>query len=327
MAQLVGRGLDWKSCVVRGRKCTSVPIDPNPNVQMVTKILTNKDEFIREKNKVFAIHNAANLNNIQGKSQLVYPTGFCVVDSLSEDVMTVCKLKHGSEMYLMEMPEVVGGRTLEELYEDMDKTKKAKTDGSGYVRKYPDLTEADSKQVFSDIVAGLSFLHGNNLSHGDVKPGNIVISRHVEPARAFLIDFGENQNAATDVQNMKNVVRPLGHITVESVYKHQLLAEKGKSVSSIHGLDTLDVKAAMSPRGYTGRPRFMPSPSEASTSRARKVGRPLFGSPTSPKVEKSLFGSPSRSSPRSGDENRPPPNKKQSPSSRSPPINRRFDFD
>jgi serine/threonine protein kinase len=48
-------------------------------------------------------------------------------------------------------------------------------------------TPADARRVLDDMASALAFVHGNGITHNDVKPGNILFS----PARgAVLIDFG-----------------------------------------------------------------------------------------------------------------------------------------
>ena len=48
-------------------------------------------------------------------------------------------------------------------------------------------TPTDARRVLDDMASALGFVHGNGITHNDIKPGNILFS----VARgAVLIDFG-----------------------------------------------------------------------------------------------------------------------------------------
>ena len=44
--------------------------------------------------------------------------------------------------------------------------------------------------IFKDIIIGISFIHSNYLTHGDIKPANILISS----GRYYLCDYGTGTN-------------------------------------------------------------------------------------------------------------------------------------
>ena len=51
------------------------------------------------------------------------------------------------------------------------------------------LTFRDFFSIFRDMVCALISLHGYNLVHGDIKPGNVVLKKHSTGFEAYLIDI------------------------------------------------------------------------------------------------------------------------------------------
>ncbi|KAF5342847.1 hypothetical protein D9758_013351 [Tetrapyrgos nigripes] len=56
------------------------------------------------------------------------------------------------------------------------------------------LSQEDMCNLMHDIASGLEYLHGENVIHGDLKPGNVLITNHF---RACLCDFGQSRLAST----------------------------------------------------------------------------------------------------------------------------------
>ena len=58
---------------------------------------------------------------------------------------------------------------------------------SSYLKSKGRLSEREAKQIFSQVLAGVSFLHGNFVCHRDIKAENIVMSSNKD---VKIIDFG-----------------------------------------------------------------------------------------------------------------------------------------
>jgi len=60
-----------------------------------------------------------------------------------------------------------------------------------YIESFPDApSEPDRLVIIMGVARALSYLHGNMVIHGDLKPGNIVIEEIWSVPKAKLLDFG-----------------------------------------------------------------------------------------------------------------------------------------
>ncbi|KAL0212615.1 hypothetical protein RCL1_006241 [Eukaryota sp. TZLM3-RCL] len=59
-----------------------------------------------------------------------------------------------------------------------------------FIKNHNTYSEQDIWDIFSQLVLGLSYLHGNGILHRDVKPGNILLVSKTRPLRIKLCDFG-----------------------------------------------------------------------------------------------------------------------------------------
>ena len=61
-------------------------------------------------------------------------------------------------------------------------------DLGGLLRSCGPMREGSAKFLFRQVVLGIRHCHGRGVSHGDLKPGNVLVE--VKTGRAILIDFG-----------------------------------------------------------------------------------------------------------------------------------------
>ncbi|KAI5837749.1 kinase-like domain-containing protein [Morchella snyderi] len=59
--------------------------------------------------------------------------------------------------------------------------------------KERDLSEDETKMVTKQILAGLEIMHGKDICHRDLKPGNILVARRI-PLTIKIADFGVSKS-------------------------------------------------------------------------------------------------------------------------------------
>lgn len=200
-----------------------LPIDAT----MVTKVIRSKESFENEK------ENAVVLSKIDPEQKhLLYPIAFCEM-TVTDEFRGACGIASGDHVYLTTMQ--YGGVSLKDLEKQ----------GATF-------TEAETKKIFQDILAGLALLHANGRAHGDLQNGNVLVKRVPEVGvRAYLIDFGKWTRPTTDdLQDFNGLILPsLKMLTERGEYRNTLqrmITENRKrtfaNVGAIH-VETSPVQA------------------------------------------------------------------------------------
>ena len=62
------------------------------------------------------------------------------------------------------------------------------SDIDSFIEKNPKPTLKEVKDITSQIISGIGYLHQNNIVHSDIKPANILLQDNTKKVK--LIDFG-----------------------------------------------------------------------------------------------------------------------------------------
>lgn len=123
-----------------------------------------------------------------------YKTAF---DDVLREIAIMRKLEHEN---VMRLKDVIDDASINKLYMVMDYCKR------GAIMDSHDLpTRAlphdDCRRWFTDAVAGLAYLHYQDIVHFDLKPDNILIA---DDNRAVISDFGVSRTILTDTSDEQN---------------------------------------------------------------------------------------------------------------------------
>jgi serine/threonine protein kinase len=87
-----------------------------------------------------------------------------------------------------------------------------------YISKDPECSDVKRMAIFKDILLGLIELHDRRLIHGDLKPGNVLIS--INPLKAVLGDCGFV--SIESYAKNERTAAPYREMEIEHSYKHDI---------------------------------------------------------------------------------------------------------